>query len=116
MRTRPDTRQDSRGGLGRSSNEKTARNSKMWRIDGPTDGPTDLPTDTARRRVACPRLKRRFNTLLTTNDDYKNLFQSAVVVFIPIDVISCTFRAVAASRWGSDSGSERKSEAGEMEQ
>ena len=38
--TRPDTRQSSRGRLGRSSNAKTDRNSKMW----PTDGRTDRPT------------------------------------------------------------------------
>ena len=51
--TRPDTRQDSRGRLGRGRNEKTARNSKIfW-----TYRRTDLPTDTARCRVACPRLK-----------------------------------------------------------
>ena len=48
-KTRPDTRQSSRGWLGRSSNAKTAQNSKMWR--------TDRPTDMARCRVACPRLK-----------------------------------------------------------
>ena len=36
-KTRPDTRQDSRGWLGRSSNAKTARNSKMLRTDGRTD-------------------------------------------------------------------------------
>ena len=40
-KTRPDTRQSSRGWLGRSSDAKTTRNSKMGR----TDGPTDLPTD-----------------------------------------------------------------------
>ena len=55
--TRPNTRQSSRGWLGRSSNAKTAQNSKMWRTDGRTDRHTDLPTDTARCRVACPRLK-----------------------------------------------------------
>ena len=48
-KTRPDTRQFRRGRFGRSSNVKTARNSKMLRTDG--------PTDTARCRVACPRLK-----------------------------------------------------------
>ena len=42
--TRPDTRQSSRGWLGRSSNAKTAQNLKMWR----TDRQTNLPTDTAR--------------------------------------------------------------------
>ena len=31
LKTRPDTRQSSRGWLGRSSNAKTVRNSKMWR-------------------------------------------------------------------------------------
>ena len=51
--TRSDTQQDSRGRLGRSSNVRTARNSKMWR----TDRHIDLPTNTARCRVACPRLK-----------------------------------------------------------
>ena len=53
-----DTRQDSRGRLGRSSNAKPARNSKMLRRDGRTD-PT---TDTVRCRVACPRLKTRPDT------------------------------------------------------
>ena len=52
--TRLDTRQSSRGRLGRSRNAKTARNLKMW----PTDLPTDLPTDTARSRVACQRLEK----------------------------------------------------------
>ena len=37
IRTRPDTRQDSRGRLGRGSNAKTARNSEMWWTDGRTD-------------------------------------------------------------------------------
>ena len=47
--TRLDTRQVSRGRLGRSGNAKTARNSTKF--------VTDLPTDTARCRVACPQLK-----------------------------------------------------------
>ena len=38
--TRPDTRQSSRGWFGRSSNAKTARDSKMW----PTYRPTYRPT------------------------------------------------------------------------
>ena len=38
--TRPDTRQSSCGQLGRSSNTKTARNSKMLPTDRRTDGPT----------------------------------------------------------------------------
>ena len=45
--TRPDTRQSSRGWLGRSSSAKTARNSKMLRdgrTDGQTDGRMDQPT------------------------------------------------------------------------
>ena len=50
-KTRPDTRQSSRGWLGRSNNAKNARNLKML--------PTDLPTDTERCRVACPRLKTK---------------------------------------------------------
>ena len=51
--TRPDTRQYSRGPLGRSHNAKTARNLTIfW-----TYRRTDLPTDTASSRVACPRLK-----------------------------------------------------------
>ena len=53
-KTRPDTRQSSCGRLSRSSNAKTARNSKMW----PTDRPTDLLTDTAGWRVACPQRKK----------------------------------------------------------
>ena len=58
--TRPDTRQSSRGRLGRSSNAKTALNSKKVTLptDLPTYRPTDLPTDTAMCRVACPRLKK----------------------------------------------------------
>ena len=52
--TRPDTRQSSRGRLGRSSNAKTARNSKC-------DRPT---SDTASSRVACPRLKMKLLLLL----------------------------------------------------
>ena len=55
MQTRPNTRQSSRGRLGRSSNAKIARNSEML----PTYRRTDGPTDTARCRVACPRLKKR---------------------------------------------------------
>ena len=47
-KTRPDTRQSSRGRLGRSSNAKTVHN---YRI-------SDRPTDTSRCRVACQRLKR----------------------------------------------------------
>ena len=43
--TRPDTWQSSRGRLGRSSNAKTARNSKMWRTDRRTDRRTYRPTD-----------------------------------------------------------------------
>ena len=46
---RPDTRQDSRGRLGRGRYAIIARNSTKF--------VTDLPTDTARCRVACPRLK-----------------------------------------------------------
>ena len=37
QKTRPGTRQDSRGQFGRSSNVKTACNSKIFRTDGPTD-------------------------------------------------------------------------------
>ena len=37
IKTRPDTRQSSRGRLGRSSNAKTNRNSEMWRTDRRTD-------------------------------------------------------------------------------
>ena len=40
-KTRPDTRRDSRGRLGRDSNAKNACNSKHF---GPTDGQTDQPT------------------------------------------------------------------------
>ena len=43
--TRPDTRQSSRGRLGRSSNAKTVQTSKMWRTDRQTDGPTYQPTN-----------------------------------------------------------------------
>ena len=52
--TTPDTRQGSRGWLGRGSNATIARNSGMWR----TNRPTYLPTDRARCRVTCQRLKR----------------------------------------------------------
>ena len=55
--TRPDTRQDSRGQLGRGRNAITAWNSTKFVTDPRTDGPTDRPTDTARCRVACPRHK-----------------------------------------------------------
>ena len=57
-KTRPDTRQDSRGRLGRGSNAKIARNSVMWQTDrqgkvsacprlksSVTDGPTDQRTN-----------------------------------------------------------------------
>ena len=40
LETRPDTRQDRRGRLGRSGNAKTTRDSKMLQRDGPTDQPT----------------------------------------------------------------------------
>ena len=49
-----DTRQSSRGRLGRSSNAKTARNFRNI---------CDGLTDTVRRRVACPRLKTRGETV-----------------------------------------------------
>ena len=52
--TRPATRQNIRGRMGRGSNTKTASNQKIFQTDGRTNG----PTDTARCRVACPRLKR----------------------------------------------------------
>ena len=42
-KTRPDTRQSSRRQLGRSSNAKTAQNSKNVTYR-PTDQPTDRPT------------------------------------------------------------------------
>ena len=51
-KTRPDTRQSSRGRLGRSSNAKTRLEFKNV-----MDLPTNLPTDTARFIVAWPRLK-----------------------------------------------------------
>ena len=51
--TRPDTRQSSRGRLGRSGNAKTARRSTKF----VTYRPTNRPTNTTRCRVACPRLK-----------------------------------------------------------
>ena len=54
-KTRPDTRQDSRRKMGRSSKQKPPEIWKMWR----TDRPTDLPTDMARCRVACPQLKTK---------------------------------------------------------
>ena len=47
--TRPDTRQDSRGQLGRGRNAKTACYSKIHR--------TDRQTEMARYSVSCPRLK-----------------------------------------------------------
>ena len=56
LKTRPDTRQSSRGRLDRSGNAKN--NSEFKNVtDGRTDRPTYRPTDTARCRVACPRLK-----------------------------------------------------------
>ena len=60
-RTRPDTRHQRRGRLGRGSNAKTARNSEMLRTDGRTDG----RTNTARCRVACSRLNK---------DQYHDMF------------------------------------------
>ena len=54
--TRPDTRQDSRGRLGRGRYTKTARNKKkLGRMDG--------RTNTARCRVASPRLKTKPDTI-----------------------------------------------------
>ena len=41
-KTRPDTRQYSRGRFGRSGNAKTACNSEIWPTDGPTDRPIPL--------------------------------------------------------------------------
>ena len=52
--TRPDTRQSSRGWLGRSNNAKTARNSKMWHTDVPMYRPI------RQGGVACPRLKTSY--------------------------------------------------------
>ena len=49
-KTGPDTMQSSCGWLGRSSNAKTAWNSKKF--------VTYQPTDTAWCTVACPRLKK----------------------------------------------------------
>ena len=43
-KTRPDTRQYSRGRLGRSSTAEIGRNSEMWPTDRRTDGRTDRPT------------------------------------------------------------------------
>ena len=62
--TRPDTQQDSRGRLGRSSNAKTACHSEMWRTGGWTDRPTDQTTDMARCSVACPRLRNDMTKIL----------------------------------------------------
>ena len=53
LSTRPDTRQYSRGRLGRSRNAKTACNLTIFR----TYRPTDLPTDTTSSRVACQQQK-----------------------------------------------------------
>ena len=36
----------------------------IQKFDLPTDRPTDRPTDTARCRVACPRLKRGWFSML----------------------------------------------------
>ena len=41
-KTRPDTRQDSRGRLGRGRNAKTARNSEIFVTDVPMYRPTDV--------------------------------------------------------------------------
>ena len=51
MKTRPDTRQDSRGQLGRGRNAIIAWNSKKF------------VTDIARCRVACSRLKIKYDFL-----------------------------------------------------
>ena len=53
-KTRPDTRQSSRGRLGRSSYAKTTRNSKMRQMDVQTD------RRTRQGGVACPRLKSKW--------------------------------------------------------
>ena len=53
------TRQDGRGQLGRDSNAKTARNSKIFQMDGQTN----KPTYTARFKVACPKLKNVSNQI-----------------------------------------------------
>ena len=50
-KTRPDTRHQRRGRLGRGNNANDARNSEMLRTNG--------PIDTAGCRVACPRLKEK---------------------------------------------------------
>ena len=55
-KTRPDTRQVSRGQMGRSCNSIIARNSKKFVTDRPTDLPTYWPTDLPTYR---PRLKTK---------------------------------------------------------
>ena len=54
---RPDTRQSSRGRLGRSICENRSEFKNV--TDGRTDLPTDLPTNTTSCRVAWPLLKTR---------------------------------------------------------
>ena len=53
IQTRPDTRQDSRGRLGKGCNAKKC--SKLKKIFV-----SDVPTNMARCRVACPRLQRGY--------------------------------------------------------
>ena len=54
--TRPDTRQDSRGRLGRGSIAKTARNSEMLLTDRRTDGPTRQGVESrARDKKKCEK-------------------------------------------------------------
>ena len=50
--TRPDTRQNSRGRLGRGCNNRCNNRSEFNKI-------RNVPTDTARCRVACPRQRIR---------------------------------------------------------
>ena len=72
--TRPDTRQNSRGRLGRSKNPLG-----IQRYLRPTDERTDGRTDTARCRVVFPRLKtmRCITRVTVCWDDYWFLLPSA---------------------------------------
>ena len=79
-KTRPDTRQDSRGRLGRGRNAKTARNSEIF--------VTYFRTDTARCRVACPRLKIPWHNWRV---EHHSLFTPSFIVDSFFGIMSCFF-------------------------
>ena len=67
-KTRPDTRQSSRGGLGRRGNAKTARNSTKFVTDAPTYRPTrqGVESKSPRLKVIIQYDSSRLRHLMTT--------------------------------------------------